>query len=305
MNKSFLQTQEWLDFQNYVGRKTWRFDDGKIRANIIMHDLPLGKNYLYIPHGPVILFDDIKGGLKNELASFTNYIKDLGKKNKSIFIKVEPLSDLVMELMYRRGFRRTVKRIQPNKTVVIDLKSSEEELLSKMHPKTRYNIKIAEKNNIKIKQNHDVEEFWKLLKKTTKRDRFSSHPEGYYKKLIEFLGERGDIKTDILIAYHEEKAVAGGIVLRCGDTGYYLHGASDYEHRAMMAPHALHWEIIKYLKNDGRAHYDLYGIDAIKWPGVTRFKLSWGGQTVEYPGSFDLPVSMLWYFAYNLARKIL
>ena len=49
----------------------------------------------------------------------------------------------------------------------------------------------------------------------------------------------------------------------------------------------------------------LRGIDAKKWPGVTRFKLGWGGDIKEYPGSFDLPVSKIWYLGYNLARKIL
>lgn len=54
---SFLQTEDWLQFQKLVGRKVWRFDNGKIKANIIKHDLLLGKNYLYIPHGPEINFN--------------------------------------------------------------------------------------------------------------------------------------------------------------------------------------------------------------------------------------------------------
>ena len=93
MIKSFLQTQEWLDFQKYIGRKTWRFDDGKIKANIIQHDLPFGKNYLYIPHGPEINFNVITGTINNEVAKFVAYLKNLAKDQKSIFIKIEPLDD--------------------------------------------------------------------------------------------------------------------------------------------------------------------------------------------------------------------
>ena len=299
--KSFLQTIDWLKFQESVGHKTWRFDDGKIRANIIKLGLPMGKSILYVPHGPEIDFEHVAGGLKNELSNFIKYLKDLAKEEKAIFVKIEPMSDIVIELMYRRGFKRSSKQIQPYKTVVLDLNLPEEHLLGKMHTKTRYNIKVAEKHGIEIKPSKDVDEFWKLLQKTTKRDRFSSHSKEYYEKLLKLNGE---LKVDLLIAYNESKPVAGAIVLRYGDIGYYLHGASDYESRAMMAPYALHWDIIKYLKEKGISKYDFWGIDASKWPGVTRFKLGWGGDLKEYPGSFDLPVSRLWYLAYSLARRI-
>ncbi len=301
--KSFLQTTEWLEFQKEVGYKVWRFSDGKITANIIKYNLPFGKSYLYIPHGPEINFDNIKGGLKNELANFVKYLKDLAKSENSIFIKIEPYLDVVMELLHVKGMRRSNKQIQPYKTVVLDLTLSEEHLLGKMHTKTRYNIKVAEKNGITVKDGNDLDAFWKLLSKTTKRDRFSSHPKIYYQKLLDYFN-RGDMKVDLIMAYHNNKAIAGAILMTYGDTGYYLHGASDYQYRAMMAPYALHWDIIKYLKNNGVKYYDFWGIDATKWPGVTRFKLGWGGGPKEYPGSFDLLISRLWYFGYSLARRI-
>ncbi len=111
--KSFLQTQDWLDFQKYVGRKTWRFDDGKIKANIIRHDLPFRKNYLYIPHGPEISFSEIQSGLKNEVEIFLKYLKEIGKENNSIFVKMEPLEDVVTEVIHRKSLRHSKKSIQP------------------------------------------------------------------------------------------------------------------------------------------------------------------------------------------------
>ena len=309
--KSFLQTKKWLEFQKEVGHKTWRFDDGKITANIIKYNLPFGKSYLYIPHGPEINFDNIKGGLKNELANFVKYLKDLAKSEKAIFIKIEPYSDVVMELLHVKGMRRSNKQIKPYKTVVLDLTLPEEHLSGKMHTKTRYNIKVAEKHGIIIKPSQDVDSFWKLLQKTTKRDRFSSHPKVYYQKLLDYFNHN-EMKVDLVMAYlpagqagHNNKAIAGAILMTYGDTCYYLHGASDYEYRAMMAPYALHWENIKYLKGRSIKYYDFWGIDATKWPGVTRFKLGWGGDSKEYPGSFDLPSSRFWYLIYNLARQIL
>ncbi len=303
MIKSFLQTQDWLDFQKHIGRKTWRFDNGKIRANIIKHDLPFRKNYLYIPHGPEINFNAITGTINNEVAQFVAYLKNLAQEEKSIYIKIEPLDDKVIELMHGFGFKKSFKEIQPHHSVVIDLDKSEEELLFAMHHKTRYNIKIAEKSGVTVKDSDDLEAFWKLLGKTTKRDRFGSHSKEYYKKLLEHF-KGADMRADLIMAYHNDKAVAGSLVMTYGDTCYYLHGASDYDFRAMMAPYALHWENMKYLKKRGVKFYDLWGIDAVKWPGITRFKLGWGGQQVEYPGSFDRTILKIWYLVYKIARKI-
>src|SRR5687768_13168272 len=108
---SFLQTNEWMEFQKSIGRKAWRFDNGKVVANIIQHDLPFGMNYLYIPHGPEINLNQISGGLRNELEHFISHIKNIAKEQKSIFIKIEPLHDSVIELLYPAGFRKSPKEV--------------------------------------------------------------------------------------------------------------------------------------------------------------------------------------------------
>ena len=304
MMKSFLQTQDWLDFQKHVGRKTWRFDDGKIRANIIQHNLPFGKNYLYIPHGPEISLGEIQSGLKNEVDNFLKYLKNLGKENKSIFIKMEPVDDVVMEVIYRKNLKHSKKSVQPTRTVIINLNLPEEELLSRMHHKTRYNVRLAEKKGLKLEEKKDVKEFWKLLKKTAKKDNFSTHNYGYYEKLIEFFSGDKELKTKIVFEMSEGRALSGAILLTFGDTVYYLHGAMDREYKNWMAPYLMHWEIIKWAKAQGYHYYDFWGIDAKRWPGVTRFKLGWGGETKEYPGSFDMPVSRTWYLIYRIAKKV-
>lgn len=315
MTRSFLQTTEWLDFQKSLGRKVWRFDNGVIRANIIRHDLPFKKSYIYIPHGPELNFNEIKSGVSNELKNFINHIKDGGKKEKAIFIKIEPLHDTIPELLYQAGIKikKSSKDIQPHKTVVMNLELSEEELLSRMHHKTRYNINLAEKKGLKLIESEDVKTFWKLLRKTAKTDNFSTHNFEYYENLLSFF-KNGEIATKLFIVNYENKPIAGAIVLTYGDssrqgeagagTAYYLHGASDREYRNLMAPYFMHWSIIKKYKADGCQYYDFWGIDANKWPGVTRFKLGFGGDTVEHPGSFDLPISKFWYLAYKLVRKI-
>jgi lipid II:glycine glycyltransferase (peptidoglycan interpeptide bridge formation enzyme) len=146
-----------------------------------------------------------------------------------------------------------------------------------------------------------VNAFWELLQKTKERQNFSTHTSDYYRELFTFFHQQGGpIQTEILLAMHEDKAIAGALLLTHAGTCYYLHGGSDYEYRTMMAPYALHWEAIRWCNAHGITRYDFGGSETVKWPGITRFKLSWGGHQVEYPGAFDIPLSKFWYWLYTL-----
>lgn len=295
-----MQTKEWADFQRAVGRQVLEYDKDGIRAVVIKHVLSFGKNYLYIPHGPVIDFNSMSGGFRNPIKNFIRDMRDLGIKNRSIYVKAEPLAGNVSQALAETGFfKKSKKEIQPGKTVIIDIDKEEDALLAAMHPKTRYNIKVAEKRGVVVQESADFEAFWILLRKTVTRDNFSSHPKDYYQKLMS-----AELGARLYLAYHEEKPVAGAIILTRGEMAYYLHGGSDHAFRSAMAPYMLHWRIMLSLKNLGVKKYDMWGIDAKKWPGVTRFKLGWGGRQVDRPGSFDMPISKIWYLIYKIARNI-
>ncbi len=195
--RSFLQSNEWAEFQKSLGRDVFEYEKEGITARIIKYDLPFGKNYLYIPHGPEMNFNQMIGGFKNPVANFVKWLRELGKAQKSIFIKVEPLVDSVVQVLAvggkfsagggpAYGWKKSKKEIQPSKTVVIDLGQSEEELLTSMHHKTRYNIGVADKHGVVVGEGGNLDSFLRLLKKTAKRDRFNPHPADYYKKLFDF-----------------------------------------------------------------------------------------------------------------------
>jgi len=183
---------------------------------------------------------------------------------------------------------------------MLDLKKSKEELLSDMHQKTRYNIRLAKKKGVEIIEGgaDDFDDFWNLINKTADRDRFRIHTKEYYKKMlsVDFV--------KIFFAKFAGKIIATGIFSFYGDTVTYMHGASDNEHRNVMAPYLLQWELITRAKEKGFKYYDFYGIDDKKWPGVTRFKKGFGGFEKRYPGTFDMVFSQIWYNVYNILRKI-
>ena len=300
-NGSFLQSWSWGEFQESLGRQVWRLEDKGLKALLIKHGLPLGKNYLYCPRGPI-----------GPIETFLEKVKEIGQKEKSIFLKIEPDNrdcplDTVLEsrtVSKGQSLFRSNKQIQPIKTLVLDISKPEEELLNQLHPKTRYNIRLAQKKGVTVEElNEKIDDFLRLLKETAKRDRFHLHAQGYYQKMLEVLGQEGMVK--LILAKYKNQIVAANLVYFFGQTATYLHGASDYNFRQLMAPHLLQWQAICQAKQLGLRYYDFWGIDEKKWPGVTRFKKGFSGQEITFPGAFDLIFQPTWYRIYNLARKVL
>lgn len=313
-NSEFLQSWEWGEFQVKAGNKIYRVgieENGEIigAATLIKKPLFLGLNYFYCPRGPVIKDLGFKildlGNNKNEFAR-SNKITDilfseifnLAKKEKAVFLRFEPKFKI---LNHKLKIINTID-IQPSKTIILDLSKSKDELLAAMHQKTRYNIRLAEKKGVQIIEAglKQFDDFWQLMEATRDRDDYKLHAKDYYKTML----SRESNFIRLFLAIYKNKTVAAAVVSFFGDTAAYMHGASANFDRNVMAPFLLQWHIIKEAKNYGYKHYDLYGIDETKWPGVTRFKRGFGGQQKKYPGTFDLIFNPMWYNVYTFLRKI-
>ena len=285
----------WQKFQESLGCKTWRLTANHTSALIIRHPLPFGLCWLEIPRGPIVEHG-------HSAKKFLDEVVVLAKKEKTVFVRFSPLEPLRTT---HYALRTTKHDHHPQTTLVLDLSLSEEDLLRQMKPKGRYNIKVAQKNGVTVAPSHDVDAFYHLLKKTTGRDGFSAHPVSYYRKMLEALAPH----AELLLAEYQGKPVAGGIFVYLDDWGIYYYGASDYEHRNLMAPYLVQWSAIQEAKKRGCKHYDFLGIapEGAKnhpWVGVTEFKHKFGGTVVHYPQAKELVVRPLWYWAYQIYKKI-
>jgi lipid II:glycine glycyltransferase (peptidoglycan interpeptide bridge formation enzyme) len=320
----FCQSFEWGEFQKSLGRRIWRLAvlvDDKILGVclLIKMKLPFNKFYFYSPRGPVLPVVKLETVIK----CLIEKIKELAKQEKAIFWRFEPITGFKIQ---NSKFRIQKNRdVQPSQTLVLNLEKSRDQLLSEMHPKTRYNIKLAEKRGIKISYSYDsieIKNFLLLLKETSLRDKFKPHPDFYYQKMFEVLGAK-DVEKQfegvrylsneiyekcflkLIKAKYQNKVLAANILMYFGDTVTYLHGASTAEKKNLMAPFLLQWQAILDAKEAGYQYYDFWGIDEQKWPGVTRFKKSFAGQVVKYPGTFDLIFDEFWFRLYSLGKKFL
>ena len=122
---------------------------------------------------------------------------------------------------------------QPQETVIIDCTLSEEEMLSQMKPKTRYNIKIAERHGVKIispddQTKLDPEIFLSLLSATAARHRFRAHDGQYYRTMLETLvpHEKAAMNNAcfarLFFAQHEGAVIASALVVFFGRRATYI-----------------------------------------------------------------------------------
>ena len=295
----FLQSWEWGEFQRAVGQEPIRLNIDNEYVQGFVHRLPLGWKYVYIPRCTI-----------SNLASVTSFFQN----KKVLFIRIEPDQSSDKALMPDARCLMTRCR-QPQHTMVLDLTQSEETLLANMHSKTRYNIKLAEKKGVEIREGKDVNVFWRLNEETTDRDKFKSHDKAYYAKMLEMKS------THQLTAWYDEKPIASQIYIGNAGVCTYLHGASSNEYRNVMAPYLLQWKSMQIAKKFGNKTYDFWGVaapkqdgntfhtyawdDADKLSNVTRYKAGFGGKAISYPDACEMPLKPFQYKLFQLAKKVL
>lgn len=316
----FLQSEKWGDLLKKEGREVFEYgvtNQAELIASISLIKKYLGGGYFYFyaPRGPILK----KGVLVNEqeLALFLfSELRHLFPR--LVFIRIEPekvLDSSVNSISLKNIGAKKKKEfkikktldLQPAKTLILDLTKSEEEILQAMQPKTRYNIRLADKKGVKIIEatralfsDLGFAEFWRLASLTSERDNFRLHGEKHYQNLIASSGEF----IKLYLAQYQGKYLAAGLFCFFAGRVTYLHGASDNEYRNVMAPYLLHFEVIKQARAASYKEYDFYGIDEKKWPGVTRFKQGFGGELKIYPGTYDVIFKSAVYWFYNFLRKL-
>lgn len=297
---SLWQSAAWRRYQEALGRKTrvYSIEHGgaiMAAASVIIDTTAGGFSVWECPRGPLWSEE----GAANELL---RAIAADAKRERCMRLLLSPpvaFEQPAVRLMH------SGRHIHPQATLLLNLTASEEDILAQMHPKGRYNIKVAEKQGVSVAESTDIAAFYRLLSATGRRDGFTIHKESHYTRFLQSLDS-----AFLLLATHAGKPVAGLLGVRWNTTGIYYYGASAYEHRALMAPYALQWAAIRHCKALGSAQYDLLGIDApdaapTAWRGITDFKKKFGGTLKTYPPEQQFLVRPLVSLALGLKRKIL
>lgn len=300
-----LQTYEWATFREKTGVKVV----SEKGMQITIHKVPRTSfNIGYFPKGKM----PDKEMIKN--------LREIGEKENCVFIQLEP--NIVFEKenfnkMRELGLVPSAHPLFTKYNFILDISKSEEELLKNMHPKTRYNIRVAEKKGVKIEEDSSekaFEEYLRLTEETTTRQKFYAHTKNYHRLMWETLRknkiDKEKLTAHLFKATYEKEVLVTWIVFVFKDTLYYPYGASSSNHREVMASNLMMWEVIKWGKKLGLKYFDMWGSlgpnpdPKDPWFGFHRFKQGYGPKLTEYLGSYDLIINKKAYLGYKALNKL-
>jgi len=301
-NAHILQSGEWGELKSAFGWEAVRVIAGDCGAQILFRKLPLRFTLGYMPKGPVI--SDQCSVTSDQLSviseQFWEEVDTICRSKRAIFLKVEPdewhgdhaprITHHVSLVTRHSSLVVSPHSIQPHRTLIVDLRGSEEEILARMKQKCRYNIRLAGKKGVTVRAWDDIESFHRMMLATGERDVFGVHSLEYYRRayelfhkaskiqilrrggshapesqawkpaLLEICDSRKEGMCELLVAEYEGRPLAALMVFGRGKRAWYFYGASTDEARNLMPTYLLQWEAMRWAKARGCEEYDLWGI---------------------------------------------
>jgi len=285
-----LQTSAWAEF-----RREWGNEVLETKYGILtLHKLPF-TNY------KIGMF--IKGITPTK--EILSELKKIGSEKNIVFIKLEPnveKSENLVKLM--ESFSAVPgKTLFTPTTFWIDLTPSEEALMKNFSSKTRYNIRLAQKKGVTIKEDGSDKAFDKYLeltRETVSRQGFYAHTEKYHRLMWNILKKVGI--AHLLVASYRDEIITTWILFAWKNFLYYPYGASTEKHKEVMANNLMMWEAIKFGKKLGLTTFDLWGREEGK--GFTKFKEGYNPKVIEFLETWDLVINKPLYAIYKIAEWI-
>lgn len=325
--KQFLENNERCNFQQSLEwakvKSFWKNeivvsedDNGNITGSlsILIRKMPIFGYLMYASRGPICGTHD-----EEALKQLTEGAKQLAKKYKAMVLKIEPdiksddkeFREIVEKLGYKikddaKNFR---EEIQPRYVFRLDIKGkTEDEVFKNFHSKTRYNIRLATKKGVTVKEGNkeDLKDFHRIMVETGARDGFIIRPLEYFEKMYDELAPE---HMKVLMAYYEGKPISGVIPIIYGNKTWYLYGASSNEYRNVMPNYLLQWEMIKMAIARNQDMFDLRGVSGVvdeNHPqyGLYRFKKGFGAEFTEFIGEIYIPFKPFKYKLYKFSEKV-
>lgn len=309
-----LQSWEWGEFRKKTGLQVERvgfFEAGRLQKamQVSFHPVPLlNKKAGYFPKG--FMPDE------EQLAA----LKQIGITQDALFIKMEPnvaekvgslsAHDTIGNFLLSNG-AEPGRPLFTKYTFQLDLTKSVDDLFAKLASKTRYNVNVAHKHGVEIVENtsaEGMEEHLQILAETTARQGFYAHGPDYFRKMWETLGPSGMLR--IFEARYQGQALVSWIMFVFNGVLYYPYGASRSINRETMASNLMMWEMIVFGKQIGCHMFDMWGSlgpdpnSHDPWYGFHRFKKGYGGELVEFLGTYDLVLNQPLYKIFRVAENV-
>lgn len=310
----FLQTPRWAEVKtcwDWRGILVYQEDRLVGAMSLLIRPLPLGFSLFYAPRGPVCDRNDRR--VWEELLAA---VKETAGKHRALLLYLDPdepdanqaFRDILTNLGFREKTDNGFGNIQPQYVFRLDLAHAvETEVFSAFSAKTRYNIGLARRRGVTIREYAGtdaipegvLDSFSEMMETTGQRDHFRARSREYFAGLLAALGE----DARLFMAYYQQEPIAGTIEVFCGEKAWYLYGASSDRHRNTMPNYLLQWTMIRRAMDRGCGVYDFRGVpgdpsEDSPLYGLYRFKKGFSGTYTKFSGLFTYTFHPLWAGAF-------
>ena len=296
---NFLQSWYWGEFHEGLDnniQRTGFYENNKLVGVMlsVVENAKRGR-YLTVPGGPIIDWD------KSDLVNcFVSEVKRIAKEKNCVFVRVRPQlesSDFSKNLFKQNGFINAPMHLHAELTSRLDITKPEEELLKNMRKTTRYEIKKAISQGIKITSSKDpitIKKFYELQIETAKRQKFV--PFSYEFLYTQFKTFSRANHALLYEAWLEKTLLAQAFIIFYNQEAVYHYGVSTDEGRKYPGAYLIQWDAILEAKKRGMTRCNFWGVSPIDQPdhrfsGLSLFKRGFGGQDIEYLHAQDLIIN--------------
>jgi len=249
-----------------------------------------GLRRIYVPRGPALGPDDIEG-----YRAVAGVLGSLARRTGAVRVDVEvpwEAGAVPADHPWRAGIACDPR--QPWVTSIVDLAGSVEDRLGRCHPKTRYNIRLAERRGVTVTTRRDLSALVACVRATARRQGIHLPGAAHLAAVTAALGPG----AQTLVADVDGEVVAAILLGVFANEAIYLYGGATGRHRELMPNYLLHWSAMELAVRMGCGRYDLWGMPPTAdpshpWHGLRQFKLGFGGRTVTLAGSRSLLLSPL------------
>ena len=316
---NFMQSPEWAkvktEWKNEFIVVKDKEDNIKGTMSLLLRKMPIFNRYImYAPRGFVCDIHD-----KETLKELTEKAKEIAKKYKAFIFRLDPdvlqedeeFKQIINELGYKTktDIKSIDDVIQPKYVFRLDLKNkTEEELLQSFESKTRYNIRLATKKGVTVREGtrNDLKIFYDIMKTTGSRDDFFIRPLSYFEKIWD---EMQPNHVKLFIAEFEGQPIAAVFPIFYGDKVWYLYGGSSNAHRNLMPNYLLQWTMIKWALKNKCNWYDFRGVSGFKNEndpqyGVYKFKKGFNPTFMEFIDEMYIIYNPFMNSTFNISKKL-
>ena len=306
---SVLQSWAWGSLKSRYGWRAVRFfwtEDGRpvAAASVLRRSLPGGLALHYAPRGPVL------DGRLDRWRLFWPALRERLAADGGTVLKVDPewTSPEQRSALEASGAMPSRHPIQHQATMVVDISGGDAALM-RLKESTRRNIRAGERSGITVEASQAsaaMDNFYALLRETAEREHFAVRPASYYQDLLALFRERG--QAAVYLARHQDRLLAGSVMLFYGARLIYLYGGTRTEAKELKPGYLLHWRAIQDAQQRGCTVYDMWGVPLNPQPGERGygyfvFKSRFNGDQVRFIGLFDLPVKRAAAMTIRIAER--